>query len=65
MKFGSEIGNRIWRNELPVIEGDGAIEGDELNEHFEEVLEAISNYSPQKYAKKNGTQNGDRGNGLA
>ena len=50
MKFGSEIGNKIWRNELPVIEGDGAIEGEELNEHFEEVLEAISNYSPQKYA---------------
>jgi hypothetical protein len=50
MKFGSEIGNKIWRNELPVIEGDGAIEGDELNEHFDEVLEAISNFSPQKYA---------------
>ena len=42
MKFGSEIGNKIWRNELPVIGGDGAIEGDELNEHFDEVLEAIS-----------------------
>ncbi len=56
-----------------MIEGEGAIEGDEFNEHCEEVLEAISNFSPQKYAifkparsvsgKLSGTQNGDRGNG--
>jgi hypothetical protein len=50
MKFGSEIGNKLWRNELPVIEGDDAIDDDEFEDHCQEVLEAISNYSPQKYA---------------
>jgi hypothetical protein len=33
-----------------VIEGDGAIDEDEFMEHCQEVLEAIANYSPQKYA---------------
>ncbi len=50
MKFGSEIGNKLCRNEMPVIEGDGAIDDDEFEEHCEEVLEAIFNFSPQKYA---------------
>ena len=35
---------------MPVIEGDGAIDGDEFEEHCNKVLEAISNFSPQKYA---------------
>jgi hypothetical protein len=50
MKFGLEIGNKLWRNEMPVIEGDGAIDDDEFEEHCDEVRQAISNISPQKYA---------------
>ena len=50
MKFGSEIGNQLWRNELPIIDGDEAIDRAEFKEHCQEVLEAIANHSPQKYA---------------
>ena len=50
MKFGSEIGNQLWRNELPIIDGDEAIGRAEFKEHCQEVLEAIANHSPQKYA---------------
>jgi hypothetical protein len=50
MKFGSEIGNKLWRSEMPVIEDDGALDEDEFEEHCNEVLEAISNCSRQKYA---------------
>jgi hypothetical protein len=75
MKFGSEIGNKLWRNEMPVIEGAGAIDDDEFEEHCDEVLEAISNFlrkSMPSWNRQNlvsgklrGTLNGDRGNGLA
>ena len=58
MKFGSEIGNMIWRNEMPVIEGDGEIDDDEFEEHCKEVLEAITNDSPQKYAILNPAKSG-------
>ena len=47
-KFGSEIGNQLWRNELPIIDGDEAIDRAEFKEHCQEVLEAIANHSPQK-----------------
>ncbi len=50
MKFGSEIGNQLWRNELLIIEGDDAIGRAEFREHCQAVLEAIANHSPQKYA---------------
>ena len=50
MKFGSEIGNQLWRNELPIIEGQGAIDRVEFKEHCQTVLEAIATHSPQKYA---------------
>jgi hypothetical protein len=59
-----------------VIEGDGAIDGEEFEEHCNEVLEAIANYSPQKYTLFKPARSGfcsrklpgilnDRGNGLA
>jgi hypothetical protein len=50
MKFGSEIGDQLWRNDLPILEGDDAIGRAEFREHCQEVLEAIANHSPQKYA---------------
>ena len=50
MKFGSEIGDQLWRNDLPIIDGDDAIGRAEFKEHCAEVLEAIANHSPQKYA---------------
>jgi hypothetical protein len=50
MKFGSEIDNQIWRNKLPVIKGDDAIDRTDFREHCQAVLEAIAHSSPQKYA---------------
>ncbi len=50
MKFGSEIGDQLWRNYLPIIKGDDAIGRAEFKEHCAEVLEAIATHSPQKYA---------------
>ncbi len=58
MKFGSEIGIMLWKNEMPVIEGDGEIDEDDFEEHCKEVLESITNYSPQKYAILNLAKSG-------
>ena len=49
MKFGS-IGEKLWMNELPIIEGDNAIGLQEFADHAQEVLEAIGYSQPQKYA---------------
>ena len=50
LKYGSEIGEMLWRNEMPVIEGDDALDRHEFKEHCQIVLEAISISSPQRYA---------------
>lgn len=50
LKYGSEIGEMLWRNEMPVIEGDDALDRNEFKEHCQIVLEAISISSPQRYA---------------
>ncbi len=42
LKNGSEIGEMLWRNELPVIEGEDAIDRYEFKEPYQLVLEAIS-----------------------
>ena len=44
------IGDQLWRNDLPILEGDDAIGRAEFREHCNEVLDAISTHSPQKYA---------------
>ena len=49
MKFGS-IGEKLWMNELPIIDGDNAIDAQEFADHAQEVLEAIGYSQPQKYA---------------
>ena len=49
MKFGS-IGEKLWTNELPNIDGDNAIDPQEFADHAQEVLEAIGYSQPQKYA---------------
>jgi hypothetical protein len=49
LKYGSEIGDMLWRNEMPVIEGDDAIDRDEFKEHCQIVLEAISVSQSQRY----------------
>jgi hypothetical protein len=49
MKFGL-IGEKLWRNELPIIVGDDAIGVQEFADHCQEVLEAIGYTQPQKYA---------------
>ena len=49
MKFGS-IGEKLWTNELPIIDGDNAIDPQEFADHAQEVLEAIGYSQPQKYA---------------
>ncbi len=50
LKYGSEIGEMLWRNELPIIEGDEAIDRYEFREHCQLVLEAISVSQSQRYA---------------
>jgi hypothetical protein len=49
MKFGL-IGEKLWRNELPIIVGDDAIGVQEFADHCQELLEAIGYTQPQKYA---------------
>jgi hypothetical protein len=49
MKFGS-IGEKLWMNELPIIDGDNAIDAQEFADHAQEVFEAIGYSQPQKYA---------------
>jgi hypothetical protein len=46
MKFGS-IGEKLWMNELPIIDGDNVIDAQEFADHAQEVLEAIG-YSTSK-----------------
>jgi hypothetical protein len=49
MKFGS-IGEKLWMNELPIIDGDNAIDAQEFADHAQDVLEAIGYSQPSKYA---------------
>ncbi len=49
MKYGS-IGEKLWMNELPIIEGDKAIDLQEFADRAAEVLEAIGYGQPSKYA---------------
>ncbi len=46
MKFGS-IGEKLWMNELPIIEGENAIDVQEFADHAAEVLEAIGYSQPK------------------
>ena len=50
MKYGS-IGKKLWMNELPIIEGDKAIDLQKFADHAAEVLEAIGYGQPSKYAE--------------
>ncbi len=44
------IGEKLWMNELPIIDGDNAIDAQEFADRAQEVPEAIGYSQPQKYA---------------
>ena len=47
-KYGSEIGDMFWRNELPALAGTDAIGGAEFNAHCEAVWDCINDTHPTK-----------------
>ena len=47
-KYGTRIGDGLWKNELPVIEGDDQIDNTAFQEHAEEVWYSIQEQNPTK-----------------
>jgi hypothetical protein len=48
MKFGRKIGEGLWMDSLPVIEGNGRITNPNFEKHCADVLEAIGVCQPSK-----------------
>ena len=47
-KYGTTLGDQFWKNELPVLQGDGAMSHDQFMTHCEDVLYALADRNPAR-----------------
>ncbi len=64
MKFGS-IGEKLWMNELPIIEGDNAIDAQEFVDHAQRSLKQLDIVNPRSIpCSSQGTQGSGKSIGI-
>ncbi len=48
MRYGQTIGERLWKSDLPILEGQGRINNNLFKAHCTDVLDSVAIYNPSQ-----------------